>query len=331
MSSPGSSPRSSPGRRLRRSALAVAACAVASVVLTPAAGTAASPPVSAPHVVAHFSLPRGQQPENIALEPDGSADLTFALARQVVRVTRTGRADVIATLPAPRRGSACPVVAAPAMLMGIARDSDGTLYVNYCTGSADLQGIWRIRPGARLVRIAALPPTGLPNGLAVQRRTHDLYATDSLLGVIWRVRATKGSPVVWARGPALARTGFVGANGLKVHGNAVWASNFDRGTLVRIPFRPDGSAGEVQTRATGLATIDDFGFIGRRDTVLAAFVKDNQVAVVYPGGVHRKVLDATDGLSDPTSVAVQGAKIYVPSAAYFTQRDPNLLLAHLRR
>src|SRR5512135_471944 len=85
----------------------IAAATVVSGALLPAAARAASPPVSAARVVAHFDLAGGQQPENIALEPDGSADLTFALGRQVARVTRTGQTHVVATLPAPGAGAVC--------------------------------------------------------------------------------------------------------------------------------------------------------------------------------------------------------------------------------
>ncbi|WP_103349585.1 hypothetical protein [Amycolatopsis sp. CA-128772] len=33
------------------------------------------------------------------------------------------------------------------------------------------------------------------------------------------------------------------ANGLKLRGGAVWATNLDRGTVLRIPIRRDGRAG----------------------------------------------------------------------------------------
>jgi hypothetical protein len=39
------------------------------------------------------------------------------------------------------------------------------------------------------------------------------------------------------------------------------------------------------------------------------------------------VLISTDGLSNPTSIAVRGSTVYVASAAYITHADPNLLLA----
>ena len=44
-----------------------------------------------PHIIAHLSAQALQQPENIALEPDGSADVTFAFSGQVARIDRTGK------------------------------------------------------------------------------------------------------------------------------------------------------------------------------------------------------------------------------------------------
>ncbi len=164
-----------------------------------------------------------------------------------------------------------------------------------------------------------------------------LYVADSVLGTVWRVPKEGGEPTAWATGTELdpvpaSEGGFgVGVNGLKIHDGAVWVSNTDRSSLLRIPVRGNGSAGPIQTRATGLTGIDDFAFTGRGDTVLAALIMSNQVALVRPNGSHSAVLTRQDGLSNPTSVAVRHETVYVPSAAYFTMNDPNLLLAHLHQ
>lgn len=81
-----------------------------------------------------------------------------------------------------------------------------------------------------------------------------------------------------------------------------------------------GTDGKIQIRATGMPSIDDFAFTGRGD---------NHVDLVQPNGAHTTVLSPADGLQTPTSVAVQGSKVYAPSAAYMTNKDPNLLVAHL--
>jgi hypothetical protein len=294
----------------------------------PAPSAVADVLVSAPHILVHFSLPAGQQPENIALENDGTADLTFAFIGQVVRVTADGVIHPLASLPAPPAGAAAPILGAP-FTGGIVIAPDGARYVNYSTGTAALTGIWRLRQGCPPVRIAALPPTSLANGLAMSD-DGTLYVADSALGVIWRAPASGGTPTVWASGPDLAPAGFLGANGLKVHGGAVWVTNTDRGTLLRIPIGPGGAAGPIQTIATGLTGIDDLAFAGN-DTILAALNTVSELALIRLDGTSTIVLTSADGLSNPTSVAVAGQTVYVPSAAYITRNDPNLLLAHLTR
>ncbi|MFF5538727.1 SMP-30/gluconolactonase/LRE family protein [Streptomyces cinerochromogenes] len=304
-----------------------ATAAPASASATPASASTAGP---AAHVrfFAHLDVNGGQRPENITLEPGGSAVVTFAYNRQVARITPDGRVHVLATLPAPPAGSVTPALTSP-FLGGIVRSHDGTLYFLYATGSSDLTGLWRLRPGGTPQRIAALPATGLPNGLALDEHAGVLYAADSVLGTVWRVPVTGGAPTAWSTAPELAADGFLGANGLKVHHGAVWVSNLDRGTVLRIPVTRHGTAGDVQIRATGLVDIDDFAFTGRGDTLLAAINKDNEVARVEPGGRHTAVLTAADGLQGPTSLAVRGTTAYVASAAYFTNDDPNLLAARI--
>jgi len=315
-------------RRALRLTAAGAAIICLSALSTPASALAVGLPVSGAHIVVHFSLPAGQQPENIALEPDGAADLTFAFTGQVVRVTRGGLIQPLATLPAPPPGAGAPVLGAP-FTAGIVRAPNGIRYVGYSTGTADLTGIWRLRPGRLPARVAALPPASLANGMALGPRGM-LYIADSALGVIWRVPARGGTPAVWASGAALAPAGFLGVNGLKVHGGAVWVTNTDRGTLLRIPIGPGGVAGPIQTVATGLTGVDDLAFAGR-GTILVALNTVSELAIVRPGGTHTVVLTSADGLSNPTSVAVAGDTIDVPSAAYLTQVDPNLLRARLTR
>ncbi|MFC9330437.1 SMP-30/gluconolactonase/LRE family protein [Kitasatospora sp. NPDC057015] len=306
---------------------ATAAVAAALVLLGSSPAVSVAPPLSNPRVVAHFDIATGQTPENLVLEPDGSADVTLAAARQVARVALDGSAPrIIATLPP---AAPTPVVGFAAV-SGIARGHDGTLYVNYATGDA-LSGVWRISPGGPPEQLAALPPDGLPNGLALDERRGVLYAAESTSGTIWRVSLHRGPATAWATAAELRPTAFLGANGVRLHDGAVWVSNTDRGTVLRIPVRPDGAAGPVETRVTGIDGIDDFGFTGPHgDTLLAARNVANEVVYVAADGTRSVVLTQPDGLSNPTSVAVRGGTVYVTGAAFFTRQDPNLLLATLR-
>lgn len=224
------------------------------------------------------------------------------------------------------------MLGAAALTVGIAREHGGDLYVALCTGSPDLQGIWRISPTGSMARIAALPADGIPNGIALDQRRGMIYVADSLLSTVWRVTVASGAVTAWASGAQLAPDGGLGANGLKLHGGAIWVSNTQLGTL-RIPVRRDGSAGPIQTRATGLSGIDDFAFTGRGNgaPVLAAINRFNRVILIQHDGSQHTVLTAADGLSNPSSIAIRGRTAYVLNAAYLTQADPSVMIARLSR
>jgi len=318
---------------LSRSTLGAAAFLVMTGLLSTAVATgpaaAASAPLSHPGVVAHFDLAAGQTPENIVVGPDGSTDVTFVGSRQIAHVDVHGRTTVLATLPLPADGGVNTPITGAAVPTGIARAADGTLFVAYAAGDSRSTGLWRVRPGGEPQRIAALPATSFPNGIALDGTSKNVYIADSSLGTVWKVPVRGGAARRWATDPALDRTSFAGANGLKFHGGAVWVTNTDEGTLLRIPVSGRGSAGAVQVRATGLTNVDDFAFTGRGDQAFAALFGSSQVVLVRAGGGHRVVLDGSDGLQNPTAVAVLDSTVTVGSSARQTGTDPNLLAAHL--
>ncbi len=210
---------------------------------------------------------------------------------------------------------------------GLVRDGD-TYYVGYVTGTAAETGIWAFRPGQAPHRVAALPADGLPNGMALDEERGVLYVTDSIKEVIYSISTDTGRVRTFSNDAALQADGFLGVNGLRLRDGDVWVTNSDTGTLLRIPVTRRGQAGRPQVVATGLVGIDDFEFTGRGSQVIAAVNTGSRVVLIDRGRTTT-LLTAADGLSNPTAVAVRGRTVYVVSAAFRTQEDPNLLVAHL--
>lgn len=290
--------------------------------------------VSDASVLAHFDLAGGQLPENIVEAADGGVLMTFAASRQIAHVSPEGDTAVIATLPASSDSSAeTPVLGFP-LVTGLVRDDD-VIYTLLATGAPDTTGVWKIDNGASSGKsgapemIAALPSTGLPNGLALDAASNTLFVADSVTGTIFAVPTAGGDAEVWSDDTALRTTGFLGVNGLKLRDGAIYASNLDLGTLLRIPLNSDGSAGDIETVASDLVGIDDFDFTGNGDEIVATIDPDSTVVLVQENGTHEIILSAEDGLSNPTSALVADGKLYIPSAAYVTQEDPNLLVADI--
>jgi len=149
-------------KKLSISALTLGALvATATAALSPAPASAVSAPLSGARIAAHFDLAKGQTPENVALAPGGRAYVTFAKGRQIAEVSPGGAVRILATLPEPADGGVhTPAMGFP-LTVGIVRAHDGTLYFLYATGTADLTGVWRLRPGGQPQRIAALPASEL--------------------------------------------------------------------------------------------------------------------------------------------------------------------------
>ncbi|WP_143168530.1 hypothetical protein [Amycolatopsis australiensis] len=279
-------------------------------------------------VLARFDRAAGQAAESIAPEPGGGAVVGMIPARQVVRVAPAGDVHVLVTMPLPPGGGGTtPVVGIP-VVTGVARTDSGALYFLYSSGRGGLTGIWQIRHSGGPRLVVPLPASTMPNALVVDGERDRFLVSDSAGGRIWQAPLRGGAASVWSADPALAPSTFFGANGLKLHGGAVWASNSDRGTIVRIPLTEGGGSGRAEVRATGLAGIDDFDFTGRGAEILAAINQAGKLVRVDADGGHETLLD---GLQGTTAVAVRGSRVYVTNGANLTGNDSNLLLAHLRR
>ncbi|MWK39870.1 hypothetical protein GEV43_41870 [Actinomadura sp. J1-007] len=330
---------------MRRRAAVLGLAALLGVLAAAPAALAAPDPATAParpdraagsrlcdvRVLAHFDRAAGQVAESIALEPGGSVVIGMIPARQVVRVARDGAVRVLATMPLPPGGgTTTPIVGAPDVT-GVARSGSGAVYFLYSSGQGGLTGIWRLSRSGEPRLVVPLPADSFPNALVIDGERHRFLVTDSAGGRIWQAPLSGGRASVWSADPALAPAGFFGANGMKIHHGAVWASNSDHGTVVRIPMTKDGGSGRAEVRATGLEGIDDFDFTGRGNEILAAINQSSEFVRVDAGGARETLLDADDGMQGTTAVIVRGNRVYVTNGANLAGNDPTLMLAKLQR
>lgn len=287
-----------------------------------AGGGVDGPVVTHVRTVASFDFAAGGQPENVTVDPDGSLTVSllgFLTGRppQLVRISASGRSTVLVT---GRSGEA---------IGGNARGGDGTIYYNLLSPDPSRSGVWRLPPGGAPERIGALPASAFPNGLTLDAAGRTLYSADSLAGEIYAVPTSGGAVTTWLADPALAPAqsgpGHFGVNGVTYHGGAVWASNTDRQTLLRIPVTTSGAPGPLKVVAGGLPGIDDFKFLSDcSDVAFAALNGVNEVAAVFPDGTSKVVLTAADGLDSPTDTAIRADRIYVTDGADAAPHDAKL-------
>lgn len=177
-------------------------------------------------------------------------------------------------------------------------------------------GVHRVKRGGGTERIEGTEQMLLPNGLALGRRGA-LFVSDSFLGEIWRIpwRARLGleSSGVgpWLTHELLTSCGGVGANGIASYRGDLLVANSDRGLLLRVPIERDGRPGEPVIVAGDEDCDDDDELysldgiaVDPRGDVYGALVFQNQlVKIDQRTGVVVSLLDESDGLWNPASVA----------------------------
>jgi hypothetical protein len=313
----------------KRLNLAAAVAAAAAVLVSALHASAAAaqehpkPVVTAVKTVTPFDWSAGEVPENITVNPDSTLTVSmlgsYAGERpELVRVSADGQDRTVLVTGVLGDG-----------FTGNTRGSDGTIYYNVWSKDASRAGVWKLPPGGHPSRVAALPADGLPNGLAIDPAGRTLYVSDSYKGTIWAVPIAGGQARTWLTDQALAPVPTasipIGVNGLRYHNGAVWVTNFNKGTLLRVPVTAAGKAGQLHQVADGEVGIDDFNFLSSRsDIVFAAVNTQNKVDVVYPNGTKATVLTAADGLASPTATAVRGTELYITDAGLATPHHAQL-------
>jgi DNA-binding beta-propeller fold protein YncE len=264
----------------------------------------------------------GGLPEGLAVR-DAKAYLGFAPTSQIVELELAGGAATpYSTLPTP--------VAGKGFMTGLAFGG-ADLYAALVSFVPEVQaGIYRAAErGKPATLFAKHAEMAFPNGLAFDQ-AGQLYVADSAAGAVFRATPS-GDVAKWAADPLLAGgkdscgpeggVGVpfdIGANGIVVNGGAIYVTNTDKGTVVRIPVLADGSSGAPAlfagpscadlSGADGLA-VDPDGNLVAADNHL------NKIVRIDRGGKITTVVEGAP-LDFPASVAFVGRTLYASNFAF---------------
>lgn len=302
------------------------------------AGTALAHPPDAGTVetLVLFDFLALETPEGIAIDRDGTIYLSLALTGEVRKISPDGSQTSLAFLPIGPPLTPCFGFIGVQGALALGRD--GELYVSVASCNAADRGIWRVNPDGSTELVANLPPTALPNGIAVRRGW--VYVADSI-GLIWRAPAAGGTAEIWSDDPQLApapAAPFPGANGLQIFRGELYVANSDQGTILAFPFEQDDAAGAPRLHAALPDDLgcDDFDFdvLGNLYCTTDPF---NRLLRIFPDGGFETLLTAADLLDGPTSTAFgrigrDRFNLYIGNAAFpffTTTFRPSLMRLHL--
>ncbi|MDN5865272.1 MAG: Ig-like domain-containing protein [Gammaproteobacteria bacterium] len=265
----------------------------------------------------------GQFPEGITVDASGNLYYSLVFTGEVWQATPDGDLTLWASLdphlPPGAGGTA-----------GLAIDQDGDIYAALMACNADgcnaTHGVWQISgPGAK----EKLPGTAqilFPNALAFGP-DGELYVSDSLGGAIWIVRRSDDGTTwlpaeVWIQDEALLGNGSlglgapVGANGVAYSPgrNEVLVANTEKGLILAIPIKADGTAGAIETVAQGTTLIPVDGIaVDRYGDVLAL-----TVARIGEGGLELvSQLLHVDRDSGEVKVVLDGEPLFLSTSLAF--------------
>ncbi len=286
---------------------------MAGAVLVFAAAAAAAPL----RTVVAFNPAAKEIPENLAIARDGSIYVSLAFASEIDRIAPDGTQSRLTI----------PTMGGITVGLAIDRYANG-LDVAVRSPDPAAAGIWRVPLAsfADPTRIAALPTSSFPNGIAFDS-AGNLYIADSNLAVIWRLAGGASQPTQWSDSPLLAPTGasfmnfpLPGANGIKIRHRRIYVSNTSTDNILTIPIRPYGQPGQVAVKFTGIEA-DDFAFAANGDLYVAENPPSELVRVTPSGDVTPLATQA-EGLDNPSAVAFdprrgERKRLYITNSAYF--------------
>jgi len=248
---------------------------------------AVSVAIAPSHRVAEF--PPGTFLESIAVSTDGTLFVSSHLDGKVFRMG----ADGVSVVHAAIAGKATGLALTPAGdLLLTAWDADG------------LPVVFSISPQGAATLLATMPEAIFLNGLTPLSPSTYLMA-DSYRGAIWHLNLADRSVGLRLEHPLLARRSedreFPAVNGLKIHGQMLYASNTERMQLIQIPIQPNGQPGEPEIFSNP-SILDDFAF-DREGNLYGTTHIYNSVVKITPDRRITIIAEAEQGMAGSTALA----------------------------
>jgi len=145
-----------------------------------------------------------------------------------------------------------------------------------------------------------------------------VYATDTELGRIIRLKPGATAPDVWASDP-----GLVGIDGIAFAGGKLYFNNVRKNLLQRIDVNSDGSAGPVTTlQLSGSLSGPDGMRVGPGDVLLITENKAGNLTAAKIDGDKVTLTPVKGGFGQLTAVGVVGNTAWVAESRFALRNDP---------
>jgi sugar lactone lactonase YvrE len=313
-----------------------AVCAFLSLLVASIAG--AQPPVfpgATPTYKAWVAAHLPGNPEGLDFSHDGHMYAALWQSGRIVEVDPKGAVRTVAFVPDETLGK-------QGITTGVELGPDGQLYVAYmwhytpdeeldpkhfgCRNSQDVYtGIYRVDPktGTTTAFLTKREgwPACFPDDIAFDARG-DLYVTDLSLSGLWKL-TPEHKFTLWSTDPLLEwspppYSGFPeGANDVVItaDGGALIVVTDGNPAIVKVPIRPDGSAGPAELVARDLTMLDGVE-LDERGNIYVSEPYRNEISVFSPDGSQRIVIATaeTAPLDGPTSLSYRNGTLCVANS-----------------
>jgi len=227
--------------------------------------------------------------ESIAINPENTIFFTSHFDGKVYRLETEGVPVVHAEIA----GKAT----------GLAFTADGNLLLT-AWNAENVATVFTISPQGDVDVLVTMPDAIFLNGLTPLMADRYLIA-DSYRGAIWELNVAAKTVRLWLEHPVLARSSpdqeLPAVNGLKVYGNALYASNTEKMQLVKIPIQSAGQPGEPEIFLQPI-NLDDFAF-DREGNLYGTTHIYNSVVRIAPDSSTTTIAQAEQGVTGSTALA----------------------------